>query len=139
MAGPNEGSTAQVYILGFGTTLGVAAMAIVLVPYVRMSGIDLRWRFQPRHPAVKAVVRLSGWTVGFAAANQVALMIILNIARTGEAGAVSAYQYAFIFFQLPHGLVAVLADDGGDARARRSRGGPRRAAASGPDSAKGSA
>ena len=72
-----------------------------------MPGIDLRWRFQPRHPAVKAVVRLSGWTVGFAAANQVALMIILNIARTGEAGAVSAYQYAFIFFQLPHGLVAV--------------------------------
>ncbi|MFI5044101.1 MAG: murein biosynthesis integral membrane protein MurJ [Acidimicrobiales bacterium] len=107
VTGPNEGSTAQVYILGFGTTLGVAAMAIVLVPYVRLSGIDLRWRFQPRHPAVKAVVRLSGWTVGFAAANQVALMIILNIARTGEAGAVSAYQYAFIFFQLPHGLVAV--------------------------------
>ena len=107
VSSPNEGSLPQVYILGFGTTLGVAAMAIVLVPYLRKSGIDLHWRFKPRHPAVKAVVRLSGWTVGFAAANQVALLIILNIARTGEEGAVSAYQYAFIFFQLPHGLIAV--------------------------------
>ena len=56
---------------------------------------------------MKAVIRLSGWTVGFAAANQVALLIILSIARAGEAGTVSAYQYAFIFFQLPHGLIAV--------------------------------
>jgi len=97
----------QVYVLGLGTTAGVAAMAIALVPFLRRSGIALRWRFQPRHPAVRSVLRLSGWTVGFAAANQVALMLILTLARAQEAGTVSAYQYAFIFFQLPHGLIAV--------------------------------
>jgi len=97
----------QVYLLGLGTTAGVAAMAIALVPFLRRSGIHLRWRFQPRHPAVRSVLRLSGWTVGFAAANQVALLIILTLARAQEAGTVSAYQYAFILFQLPHGLIAV--------------------------------
>lgn len=101
------GSTAQVYVLGLGTTLGVAAMAVALVPFLRRSGIALRWRFQPRHPAVRSVLRLSGWTVGFAAANQIAYLIILTLARTLEAGTVSAFNYAFIFFQLPHGLIAV--------------------------------
>ncbi len=97
----------QVYVLGLGTTAGVAVMAIALVPFIRRAGIHLRWRFQPRHPAVRSVLRLSGWTVGFAAANQVALLLILTLARGQEAGTVSAYQYAFIFFQLPHGLIAV--------------------------------
>jgi putative peptidoglycan lipid II flippase len=100
-------STAQVYLLGLGTTAGVAAMAVTLVPFVRRSGIDLRWRFRPRHPAVRQVLRLSGWMIGYTAANQVALLVILGIARTQDPGSVSAYQYAFIFFQLPHGLIAV--------------------------------
>lgn len=102
-----DGSMAQVYVLGLGTTAGVAAMAIAMVPYLRRSGITLQWRFKPRHPAVRSVLRLSGWTIGFAAANQIALLVILTLARGQEAGTVSAYQYAFIFFQLPHGLIAV--------------------------------
>lgn len=100
-------TTTQVYLLGLGTTAGVAAMAIALLPYLRSSGIHLRWTFQPRHPAVRSVLRLSGWMLGFTASNQVALMVVLTLARTQAAGSVSAYQYAFIFFQLPHGLIAV--------------------------------
>ena len=61
-----NGSMAQVYVLGLGTTAGVAAMAIAMVPYLRRSGITLQWRFKPRHPAVRSVLRLSGWTIGFA-------------------------------------------------------------------------
>jgi len=37
----------------------------------------------------------------------VALFVILALATGEGAGAVSAYTYAFIFFQLPHGLLAV--------------------------------
>lgn len=99
--------TRTVYLLGVGTTAGVAAMAVALLPALRRADIRLRWDFRPRHPAVKAVLRLSGWTVGFAVANQVALLIILTFARGAGVGAVSAYQYAFIFFQLPYGLIAV--------------------------------
>jgi putative peptidoglycan lipid II flippase len=100
-------STATVYLLGLGTTAGVASMATALLPSLRRAGIRLRWRFEPRHPAVRKLLRLSGWTVGFAAANQVALLLVLTIARGSGEGAVSAYQYAFIFFQLPYGLIAV--------------------------------
>jgi putative peptidoglycan lipid II flippase len=56
---------------------------------------------------VRKVLRLSGWTVGFAASNQIAYLIVLTIARGVSPGAVSAYNYAFIFFQLPYGLIAV--------------------------------
>lgn len=99
--------TRTVYLLGVGTTAGVAAMAVALLPALRRADIRLRWDFRPKHPAVKAVLRLSGWTVGFAVANQIALLIILTFARGAGVGAVSAYQYAFIFFQLPYGLIAV--------------------------------
>jgi len=96
-----------VYVLGVGTTAGVAAMAVGLLPAIRRADIRLKWDFRPRHPAVKSVLRLSGWTVGFAISNQIALLIVLTIARGAGVGAVSAYQYAFIFFQLPYGLIAV--------------------------------
>lgn len=102
-----DDSLLTVYLLGLGTTAGVASMAAALVPSIRRAGIDLRWSFKPRHPAVRKVLRLSGWTVGFAAANQVALLTVLTLARGSGEGAVSAYQYAFIFFQLPYGLIAV--------------------------------
>jgi putative peptidoglycan lipid II flippase len=52
------------------------------------------------------VVRLSGWTAGYVAVNQIALWIILVLAN-GTEGGISIYQGAYIFFQLPHGLVAV--------------------------------
>ncbi len=103
----DDDSTMTVYLLGLGTTAGVAAMAVALLPSLRKAGIHLRWKFEPRHPAVRKLMRLSGWTVGFAAANQVSLLIVLTIARGSGEGAVSAYQYAFIFFQLPYGLIAV--------------------------------
>jgi putative peptidoglycan lipid II flippase len=105
----NDGpdSMRTVYVLGLGTTAGIAAMAVALLPAVRRSGTVLRWSFQPRHPAIRSVLRLSGWTVGFAVSNQIALLIVLTLARGAGTGAVSAYQYAFIFFQLPYGLIAV--------------------------------
>jgi len=102
-----ENSMSTVYVLALGTTAGVAAMAVALMPAIRRAGIVLRWDFRPRHPAVRSVIRLSGWTVGFAVANQAALMVVLTLARGAGTGAVSAYQYAFIFFQLPYGLIAV--------------------------------
>ncbi|MGH9245148.1 MAG: murein biosynthesis integral membrane protein MurJ [Acidimicrobiales bacterium] len=93
-------------LLGLGTTAGVVAMTIPLVPAVRRAGWRLRWNPAWRHPAVGEVVRLSGWTVGYVIANQVALAIVLALANRNE-GQVAAYTTAFVFFQLPHGLIAV--------------------------------
>jgi putative peptidoglycan lipid II flippase len=93
-------------LLGLGTTAGIVAMGLVLLPAVRAAGIHLRFIVSWRHPAVREAVRLSGWTVGYVIANQIALTFVLIIA-TSQKGVVSAYTYAYAFFQLPHGLLAV--------------------------------
>lgn len=102
--------TGLLLLLGLGTTAGIVVMTVALWPALRRAGV--RWRpgsfsFRSfRHPAVAAVVRLSGWTVGYAAANQLALWVVLVLANE-QAGGVAAYQGAFVFFQLPHGLFTV--------------------------------
>jgi putative peptidoglycan lipid II flippase len=95
-----------VLLLGLGTTAGIALMGLVLLPAVRAAGIHLRFVVSWAHPAVRAAVRLSGWTVGYVIANQIALAFVLIIA-TNHKGVDSAYIYAYAFFQLPHGLFAV--------------------------------
>ncbi|HLF99501.1 MAG TPA: murein biosynthesis integral membrane protein MurJ [Acidimicrobiia bacterium] len=101
-----RGDDGLVWLLGLGTTAGIVAMTVGLWPALRRAGVRLRPVFSPRHPAVRAVLRLSGWTVGYAGANQAALWVVLVLAND-RAGAVAAYQGAFVFFQLPHGLFAV--------------------------------
>jgi len=49
---------------------------------------------------------MSTWTLGFVIANQIALIVIRNLADPGS-GDASAYFEAFTFFVLPHGLLAV--------------------------------
>jgi putative peptidoglycan lipid II flippase len=93
--------------LGFGTTLGIVAMAVALVVPLRRLNTPLFAGISAfRHPAVARMVRLSGWTIGYVVANQIALLYITRLAgATG--GAFVQYQAAFMFFQLPHGLLAV--------------------------------
>ena len=55
---------------------------------------------------MRQLARLSGWTVGYVAANQVAFLVVLVLAYRST-GDVSVYLAAFTFFQLPHGLFAV--------------------------------
>jgi putative peptidoglycan lipid II flippase len=99
-------STTLQLVIGLGTTAGIVAMTLPLLPAVRRAGWRLRWLLEWRHPAVLQVLRLSGWTVGYVVANQIGLSIVLALAYQGE-GWVAAYTYAFVFFQLPHGLIAV--------------------------------
>jgi len=98
--------TTLLLLLGLGTTAGIVAMTVVLWPAITRSGARPHWRFDYRHPAVRTVARLSGWTLGAVAANQAALLVTLRLLN-GPTGEVSAYTYAFIFFQLPYGLLAV--------------------------------
>lgn len=92
-------------LLGLGTTAGIVAMTLVLWPALRWAGVRLHWRFEPRNPAVRQVVRLSAWTLGYVIANQAAFFIVIVLAN--GVGGVTAYTTAYIFFQLPYGLWAV--------------------------------
>ena len=95
-------------LLAFGTTLGVVVQAALLVPSLLRAGLHLRVRWQPRHEAVRRVASLAGWTFGIVLCNQVALVVVLALADGARVpGAVSAYTYAYTFFQLPYGIIAV--------------------------------
>lgn len=95
-----------VVLLGLGTTMALGSMVLCLLPSVFRARIRLAWRPDWKHPGVRRMARSSGWTLGYVAVNQVALVVVLVLANR-HAGAVAAYQGAFTFFQLPHGLVAV--------------------------------
>ena len=92
-------------LLGLGTTAGVAAMALAQFP-LRTVRRHLRWVWQPDHPTVRTILRLSGWTVAFVLANQVALFLVNLLANT-EAGDVTVYFLTYTIFLLPHGVVSV--------------------------------
>jgi len=98
--------TKLVLLMGVGTTAGVIVMAIALLPAMARARVHLRFLPQWRHPAVITMVRLSGWTVGYVMANQVALFVVTVLAN-GTAGGPFIYVSAYAFFQLPHGLFAV--------------------------------
>lgn len=94
-------------ILGIGTTAGVAAMALVLVPFVRTESKGrLRLHWEPKHSAVRAVIKLSGWTAGFVVANQICLAVNLVLAGS-HVGDTTAMLTSYTFFILPHGIYAV--------------------------------
>jgi putative peptidoglycan lipid II flippase len=95
-------------LLGIGTTLGVVVQAALLVPSLLRADLHVRFLWRPAHEAMRTITRLAGWTFGWVVASQVALVIVLALADGAQVpGAVSAYTYAYTFFQLPFGVVAV--------------------------------
>lgn len=94
-----------ILLLGLLTTAGVAAMALGQFPF-RIARDHLRLVWEPRHPAVRTILGLSGWTVAFVLANQVALFVVYVLAN-GRSGDVTVYFLTYTIFLLPHGIVSV--------------------------------
>ncbi len=94
------------WTLGLGATAGIAVMAIAMVPALRATGVNLRWNPDVHNPSVKRLTKLSVWTLGYVLANQVAVIVVANLAQPGS-GQVDAYSKAYTVFVLPHGLLAV--------------------------------
>lgn len=102
-----DGITAsETLLLGLGTTAGVVAMTVCLVPSLLRVGWRMRFRWDPRHPAVRRGARLGAWALGYAGGYQAGLIVVLALANRIEGG-VAAYQWAFTFFYLPHALFGV--------------------------------
>jgi len=59
-----------------------------------------------KDPRFRRVAVLSAYMLGYVATNQLGLAVAMILANRIQGG-VSAYQYAYVFFQLPHGLLAV--------------------------------
>ncbi|HVL31980.1 MAG TPA: murein biosynthesis integral membrane protein MurJ [Actinomycetota bacterium] len=105
---PASLTTGEKLLLAGGTTFGVVAMTLVLWPYVRsLPGSGYRIRaFQWKHPAIRHVGKLAKYSFGYVIVNQVGLWVVYALAN-GERGGVTAYQSAWILYQLPYGIFAV--------------------------------
>jgi len=93
-------------LLTFSSTAGVMAMGLVLIPSIKRAGIPFKFTPDFTHPAVRTMIKLSSWTLGYVVTNQIALIVIKNLAEPGS-GNQDAYSKAFTFFMLPHGLLAI--------------------------------
>ncbi len=94
------------WLLGGGATIGIAVMAVALLPALAAAKVRLRFKPDFHHPAVRTLRNLSGWALGYVVANQIAIIVIRNLLRGGD-GSVFAYSRAYLWFVLPHGLLAV--------------------------------
>ncbi len=104
-----EAHHTQLVLLGLGTSLGVVLQGVALLPSMRGANLGrLRWRWNLRDEALRTVARLGGWTFGFVVANQLSLFVVILLAGSvAGPDPVSSYTYAYAFFQLPYGVIAV--------------------------------
>jgi putative peptidoglycan lipid II flippase len=114
-AGPGDLTPAtitpgQVWLLGIGTTLGIAVQALVLLPLLRKAGVPLRPRWGLRHTGLREAGTLGLWVAGYVAVSQLGVVVATRIAnaatREGGLGS-SAFAIASLLFQMPYGIIGV--------------------------------
>lgn len=100
-------SDADALLLGLGTTAGIVAMTLILMPAILrlpqrypLIGLDMR------HPALKRVRDLATFALLYVIFNQIGRLVV-HLLANGEQGGVAAYDTAFILYTLPYGIVAV--------------------------------
>jgi putative peptidoglycan lipid II flippase len=99
-------TTGQKLLLGLGTTAGVVAMTMVQWPFLRRLGFRYRPVWDLRDPIIRKMAGLSAFTIGYVVTTQLGYWIVPVLAYRVDGGP-TAYNTAFIFFQLPHGVFAV--------------------------------
>ncbi len=96
----------QFGLIAGGTTLGVIAFSATPVIALRLQGVPIAVRWQPRHPAVQLLRGSFGWATLSVVGTFIPMATALVLGN-GAAGGVAVFVYAFAFFVLPHALVAV--------------------------------
>lgn len=112
----NSITTAQITLLGVGTTLGVVLQSLVLIPVLSRVSFKFRPRFDFRGSGLGQTAKLAGWTIAMVLANQVALLVAAKLAASAniiaaEAGAVeqglTTYDKAYLVFMLPNSVITI--------------------------------
>jgi len=109
----------QELLLGLGSTLGIAAQLLILLPYLGATGFYYRPRFDFRHSGLGHTLRLGTWTVLFVVVNQIAYTVVVRVAssgtasaihgcsRVGDAGGYTIYSFAYLLIMVPHSVITV--------------------------------
>lgn len=103
---PEHISSVAKLTLGIGTTLGVVAMTLALWPSMRRTGFHWWFSLDLGDPALRRMIRLSGWIVVYVLASQLAFLVVARLAAPVQGG-FSIYTYAYTVFQLPFAIFAV--------------------------------
>jgi putative peptidoglycan lipid II flippase len=125
LAGPGSTvggyTSGQELLLGLGSTAGIAAQLLILLPYLKRAGFTFRARFDFRGTGLGHTLRLGTWTVLFVVVNQIAYTVVVRIASSGTADAVAnacnpgvasgtgytIYSNAFLLVMVPHSIATV--------------------------------
>src|SRR5215831_7761280 len=101
----------QVQLLGFGTTLGIVAQTVALIPFLRRVGFRWRPRFDFRRTEVAEITRMAGPLFGYILTTQISFLVVQNVANAASNHAsydgFPAYSYAWQLFQLPYAVVGI--------------------------------
>jgi putative peptidoglycan lipid II flippase len=100
-------STFEIQLLGVGTTLGIIAQTVALVPALRRVGFRWHPRTDFRRGEVSEIGRMAGWMFGYIAATQVAFLVTTRVAGDASISGVTEYNYAWLLFQLPYAVVGI--------------------------------
>jgi putative peptidoglycan lipid II flippase len=102
-------TTAQVLVLGIGTTLGIIGQAFVLMPSLRASGFRWRWRLDLRGSRLSEAGTLAGWVIGYVVVSQIGYVVVTRLANeVSVAGrGYAVFTNASLLFQMPYGVLGV--------------------------------
>ncbi|MCA0147080.1 murein biosynthesis integral membrane protein MurJ [Blastococcus sp. LR1] len=100
----------QVWLLGVGTTLGIALQACVLLPLLRGVGVPLRPRWGLRNTGLREAGSLGVWVIAYSGVSAIGVAVAMRIAnearREGGLGSL-AFANASLLFQMPYGIIGV--------------------------------
>ena len=97
----------QVQLLGLGTTLGIIAQTVALLPALRRVGFRWQPRWDFRRVEVTEIGRMAGWMFGYIAATQAAFWVTTKVATDVSLAGLTQYNYAWLLFQLPYAVVGI--------------------------------
>jgi putative peptidoglycan lipid II flippase len=104
-------TSGQELLLGLGSTVGILAQLLILVPYLRRSGFAYRPRLDLRGSGLGHTLRLGVWTVLFVIVNQIAYVVVQRLATSGALSAdgtgFTIYSFSFLVVMVPHSIVTV--------------------------------
>ena len=100
----------QETLLGLGSTLGIVAQFVVLLPALRAAGFRYVPRWDFRGVGLSQTAKLGAWTILFVVVNQVAFLVITGLASDGSVGGgagYTVYSNAWLVVQVPHSIITV--------------------------------
>ncbi|MGV9344679.1 murein biosynthesis integral membrane protein MurJ [Streptomyces spiralis] len=110
-------TSGETELLGWGTTAGIVAQTLALLPSLRAARLRWRPRFDWRGSGLSRPLRSAGWLMLLVFTNQLAYWVVTRLATTaGERAAAegidggagfSAYGNAYLLWAVPHGIVTV--------------------------------